>query len=121
MNPAIQKRVRNVGSTAICFAELCSQLNTGRPKSRKNLCELVGVTEGTICRWIRLLRNKKLIYISKWERPGLAGNWVPCFAWGIGEIDAERPKAMSQREYDLRARAKKRKNFKWINLERLGN
>ena len=69
--------------------------------------ELIEITGfgNTIYRWIRKLHDLKLIYIIDWKRSGKI--WAPVYTWGFEKEDKPKPKAMTQAEYNARAKRKK--------------
>lgn len=85
--------------------KLCELLNDSE-YSQDQLQELIGLHPQSMGRWMKRLRDKKLIYIIDWERRGKI--WVAIWTWGYMMKDKMKPKPMSSAEYNLRARAKKK-------------
>lgn len=96
-------------TNANAFAEMCRLLNDGE-HTKDQLAEDTGVVMGTVIKWIRILRKKKLIYIIGWRR-GPVGQPAAIWVWGYEMPDAPRPKAMTSQLYSERYRAKKRGAF----------
>jgi transcription initiation factor IIE alpha subunit len=112
------KAQRKSGTNAAAFATMCLLLNDGE-HTKDQLAEETGLVIGTIIKWLRILRSKKLVYIIGWKS-GLAGAPAAVWVWGYEMPDAPRPKAKTQSEYSERYRAKKRGVFGLQGVPKVG-
>jgi predicted transcriptional regulator len=94
------------GQNPIAFATLCKLLNQ-KPHTKAELAEKVGVTSGTIVKWMQLLASSDLVYETEWHRTGTT--WTCRWKWGYpAHLFREvKPKALSVAEYCKRYRRKK--------------
>lgn len=96
-------------ANATAFAELCLLLNE-EAATRVEIAAHCGIAHGTACRWVRLLRSKRLIYIAEWRTPP-RGPWIPCYTWGMDENDARRPRIPTSAERSRKSRALRSATF----------
>lgn len=52
---------------------------------------LTGLSHQAVARWVKEMRDEKLIHIAAWERDVRGYPTVPRFAWGHNFTDAVRP------------------------------
>lgn len=95
-----------MSANATAFGQMCFHLNDSQ-YTKEELSQLCGIAIGTVIKWMRILRRRKLVYVFKWRRPPV-GPPAAVWAWGYEMTDAPRPKAMTQAQYSERYRAKKR-------------
>ena len=109
-----------MGINTVAFAELCLLLNQEKPRSIPELIELTGVTKNTACRWINLLKTKKLIYIVQWKNTETIN--VALWRWGYREDSAPRPKPLtdSQRGKRYRQRVRQKQEDKEFSSKQSG-
>lgn len=92
-------------ANATAFAAMCRLLHEG-PHTQAMLMERCGLAPYTVVKWLRILRNQQLVFVSKWER-NRSGRPSAFWEWGYKEPSAPRPKPMTDAEYCARYRAKK--------------
>lgn len=75
-------------ANALAFSELIYHLQDGE-YSREELCELSGIADSTLRKWLRYLRRpgKKLVYICERRRTAKTGACKLIYTWGPGEKD----------------------------------
>lgn len=75
-------------ASAIAFAELIYHLQDGE-YCREELCELTGIADSTLRKWLRYLRRpkRKLVYICERRRTAKTGACKLIYTWGPGEKD----------------------------------
>lgn len=95
-----------MASNATAFAEMCLMLNKGLC-TQAQIRERTGLSAYTVVKWMRLLRNRKLIYIERWIRSSV-GQPTAVWVWGYKENDAPRPPPMTTKEYNERSKIRKR-------------
>lgn len=98
-----------LAANPIAFGELCYHLNNGY-YTRAQLKELVGITDGTLRKWLTILRRRRLWYVWDYQK-NPAGHPTEILAWGFEMCDAPRPKPMTQAQYEERRRMKRRGTF----------
>lgn len=92
-------------ANALALINLINLLVKGKI-SKLEMAAKIGCTIGTVTKWMKILRRKKMVFIEDW-RQGLVG--APTALWSFGDFDdAPRPKPMTVAMYSERARAKKR-------------
>lgn len=102
-------RKTNSNSNAIAFATMCELLNSG-VYTKDELQAKLGVTIGTVTRWMKLLEHRNLVYIESY-RIAPAGAPAARWTWGFEMASAPKPKPMTMAMYSERYRAKKRGTF----------
>lgn len=98
--------MKRAGPNPVALIELCDALVNKR-FTRMELKEYVGIHDQTISIWLRLLRERKLIYVYEWVRRGNVPTAI--WKWGHPVLDAPRPKAKTTAEYCRTYRNKLRK------------
>jgi transcription initiation factor IIE alpha subunit len=93
-------------ANASALLELCRLLNDSE-YTKAQLAEQTGLVLGTVIKWMRILLNKKLIYIVDWVPPSGSGQYAAVWAWGYEQDDAPKPKARTQSEYSAKYRQRK--------------
>lgn len=93
-------------ANSTAFAYLCEELNK-RLVSQDELRDAVGISNATVVKWVRILKNRKLIYIAGWRRHLESTNWIRLWYWGYGMTDVPKPKASSNSENCKRYRRNK--------------
>lgn len=85
--PAKKKFTRE-SINAIAFTELIFHLTEGE-YSREELCELSGIADSTLRKWLRYLMNpkRKLVYICERRRTSKYGACKLIYTWGPGIKD----------------------------------
>ncbi len=100
--PAKKKFTRE-SANAIAFTELIFQLTEGE-YSRDELCELTGIVDSTLRKWLRYLMNpkRKLVYICERRRTSKVGACKLIYTWGPGTKDVpvvRKSVAQASRDY----------------------
>lgn len=92
------------------FKTICAAM-AQKPRSKKQLHEIAGITNTTVSRWIAILAQGKnrIVYIAAWERFAERGCYTAMWALGYGMPDAVKPKALTNAQYGKRWRAKQEK------------
>lgn len=86
----------------LAFAELCFHLNNGE-YSRKELLELTGIADSTFRKWLRYLRNRKLVYICERRRTSTTGACLLIYTWGFEKLDVPvKRKTMAEMSHTYR-------------------
>lgn len=98
-------RAKRRGINNIAFAALLRALNE-RPRTRRELCEIVGVTDGTLGRWMALLAAQRLVYVDSWRRAGPTG-LVALWCWGYMRDSEPKPPPATVAQHCRRYRARK--------------
>lgn len=94
-------------ANATAFAELCFMLNDGQ-YTKEELAEGTGLVIGTVIKYMKLLKRRKLIYVCGWKRNSDVGQWAAVWEWGPGKKDVLRPAPLTQSQYSKNYRAKKK-------------
>lgn len=103
---AKDKRKTNTSLYATAFKEVILTLHGPRPVSRQEIAEITGLGIVTVCRWIRMLRNARLVYVAEYRRKAKVGNYIELFRFGYMFQDELRPKRLSNAEYKRRSKLK---------------
>lgn len=84
----IKTKFTRESANALAFAELIYHLQDGE-YSRDQLCELAGISDSALRKWLRYLRRpgKKLVYICERRRTFRTGACKLIYTWGPGEKD----------------------------------
>lgn len=91
---------------SIAFAEVLLAF-TKAPATQEQARLAGGVTKSTMARWMKALKDRKLLYIYDWGRAG--NNTVPRWSYGYKGFDALKPAAKSSALCCKEYRARKRK------------
>ena len=104
----------------IAFAHLCELLNARTPHSKEWFREQIGVSPNTMTKFMRILRNRKLIHVYAWTHDGKRiSTRIALWTWGYNRDDAPRPKPVP-REVVNRNSKRRRAEFKRSqNVKRL--
>lgn len=102
-----RKGRHRMAANATALTVMIHLLCTGQ-YTKDELAEKVGVTIHTIIKWIKLGRRKgrRLYYIYAYRKSHV-GNPAALWAFGPDEKDAERPKPLTQKQYNERSRIRK--------------
>jgi len=100
-----------VSVRAVGIFNLCQLLNSSEYTAAE-LSAITGMTLETVCKHLRLLKARKLIYVCEWRKTHAAGAPARVWTWGFETEDARRPKRKTQAEYS--ATHKARKNLKLL-------
>jgi len=70
----------------------------------KQLTQLTGSSQTTICRWLSTFHTKpeNLVYIDHWERSATVGPYTAYWSWGYMKEDAVRPPPLTNKEKNAR-------------------
>lgn len=91
----------------IAFAHLCELLNAKMPHSQLWFRTQIGVSESTMTKFMRTLKNRKLIYVFDWTHDGKrTSTRIALWTWGYNREDAPRPIPVPR---DIVNRSSKRK------------
>ncbi len=91
-------RRRACGINVIAFARLIDVLNsTVLGLTREELAAEIGVTTGTLGRWLRLLQRH--VYIISWRPAGRAGPPTARWGWGLPAFSAPMPRPKTNAEH----------------------
>lgn len=76
----------------IAFAHLCELMNSRAPYSQAWFREQIGVSMNTMTKFMRILKNRKLIYIAEWTHDGKRiSTRIALWTWGYNRENAPRP------------------------------
>lgn len=102
-----RKGRHRMSANATALTEMINFLCKGQ-YTKDELAEKVGVTVHTIIKWIKLGRRKgrRLYYIYGY-RKGPVGQPAALWAFGPDEKDAEKPKPLTQKQYNERSKIRK--------------
>ena len=76
----------------IAFAHLCELLNAKAPHSQAWFREQIGVGTNTMTKFMRVLKNRKLIHVAAWTHDGKRiSTRIALWTWGYNQPDADRP------------------------------
>ena len=106
MAPPRTKVGGRVSVTAVAFAELCLALTEGE-FSRVELIKRTGIHDATLGKWLRYLKQRRLIHICAWSRTHRTGAVAAVWTWGYLKHDAAKPAPKTQREYTATHEANK--------------
>lgn len=103
----------------IAFAHLCELLNSRAPYSQEWFREQIGVSVNTMTKFMRILKNRKLIYIADWTHDGKRiSTRVALWTWGYNRENAPRPKPVPK---EIVNRNSKRRRAERKHHERLNS
>lgn len=100
---------RKMAEYKICFAVVLERLVHGDPASLNDLVALTGYNKYTLTNYIRVLKARKLVYVSEYRRRGLNNHWVEHYSFTITKHnDVPKPRYDTPLERARRYRAKKK-------------
>lgn len=74
---------------ALATLVLERQLRVGR-QSYDALAEAIGANKAAVMRWMKKMREARLVHVAEWGPDKNGRLFVPLFSWGV-ESDAPRP------------------------------
>lgn len=89
------------GAEMAAFLTVMEALADG-PTSMAELVTLTGCQRSTLLRTVRLGKQLGIIYIAEWDRQRAQGAWAPCYALGVDQQDARKPKALTREQIEQR-------------------
>ena len=116
MAPPIRRTVARSSANAIAFAELCLALNTFA-YSKAELGRIIGVSDGTLKKWLDYLHKRKLVHICEYRHDNKYGPHTAIWTWGVELRDVPKPRVKTHSERQLEYI--KRKQLR--TLHELGN
>ena len=85
----------------IAFANLIELMVTKTPHSKEWFREQIGVSVGTMTKFMRILRHKKLIHVYAWTHDGKrVSTRIALWTWGYNRDDAPRPTPVPRKIID---------------------
>lgn len=93
----------------IAFGHLCELLCSKAPNSRKWFREQIGVGDRTMDKFFRVLKNRKLIYVSYWSTGGKRSSTrIAMWTWGYNQPDADKPKPIPRSVVNRNSKRRRR-------------
>jgi hypothetical protein len=89
------------GAEMAAFLTTMEALADG-PTTMVELVTMTGCQRSTLLRTIRLGRELGILYIAEWDRQRAQGSWAPCYALGVDQQDARKPKPMTRQQINAR-------------------
>lgn len=88
------------------------------PQTAAEICEHIFVTHSRARKYIKNLRDEKLIHVSGWRQTGSRGGWAPLYKAGAKK-DKARPRALTPAEHHAKARSNPAKRERQQEMRRM--